>query len=146
MEGQELGPHLCLPLQQQHRAHLEEKLRLLATARDEAQSSCLQQQQKASQAQAQASQLNLQMDGLRRRLEELQQVGQGKGKGNGAASALPVPPQPYLHPLSPVPYPCSTCAQGGMTRCPCALPRRLPSPCPAPHRSCATRTKRRWPR
>lgn len=140
MEGQELGPHRCLPLQQQHRAHLEEKLRLLATARDEAQSSCLQQQQKASQAQAQASQLNLQMDGLRRRLEELQQVGQGKGKG--AASVLPVPPQPYLHPLSPVPYRCSTCAQGDTTPC----PRRLPSPCPAPHRSCATRTKRGWPR
>ncbi|XP_054986948.1 leucine-rich repeat-containing protein 45 isoform X2 [Sorex araneus] len=60
-------------LEEQHRAHLEEKLRLLAQARDEAQSTCLQQQQKVSQAQAQAAQLDLQVEGLRRRLDELQQ-------------------------------------------------------------------------
>lgn len=60
--------------QQQRLAHLEEKLRLLAQARDEAQSACLQQRQTAADAQARAGQLGLQVEGLRRRLEELQQV------------------------------------------------------------------------
>lgn len=59
--------------EQQHLAHLEEKLRLLAQARDEAQSTCLQQRQVVAEAQARASQLGLQLEGLRRRLEELQQ-------------------------------------------------------------------------
>ncbi|XP_044234657.1 leucine-rich repeat-containing protein 45 isoform X4 [Ursus arctos] len=59
--------------EQQRLAHLEEKLRLLAQARDEAQSACLQQRQTVADAQARASQLSLQVEGLRRRLEELQQ-------------------------------------------------------------------------
>uniref|UniRef100_A0A8D0NBE5 Leucine rich repeat containing 45 n=1 Tax=Sus scrofa TaxID=9823 RepID=A0A8D0NBE5_PIG len=59
--------------EQQRLAHLEEKLRLLAQARDEAQSACLQQKQMVADAQARASQLGLQVEGLRRRLEELQQ-------------------------------------------------------------------------
>ncbi|XP_036924385.1 leucine-rich repeat-containing protein 45 isoform X1 [Sturnira hondurensis] len=59
--------------EQQHLAHLEEKLRLLAQARDEAQSTCLQQRQAVAEAQARAGQLGLQLEGLRRRLEELQQ-------------------------------------------------------------------------
>ncbi|MBV98961.1 Leucine-rich repeat-containing protein 45, partial [Eschrichtius robustus] len=59
--------------QQQRLAHLEEKLRLLAQARDEAQSACLQQKQAVADAQARASQLDRQVEGLRRRLEELQQ-------------------------------------------------------------------------
>ncbi|XP_012511846.1 PREDICTED: leucine-rich repeat-containing protein 45 [Propithecus coquereli] len=59
--------------EQQHLAHLEDKLRLLVLARDEAQSACLQQQQKVVEAQARAGQLSLQVDGLQRRLEELQQ-------------------------------------------------------------------------
>lgn len=59
--------------EQQRLAHLEEKLRLLAQARDEAQSACLQQRQTVAEAQAQASQLGLQVEGLRRRLQELQQ-------------------------------------------------------------------------
>ncbi|KAM5309034.1 leucine-rich repeat-containing protein 45 isoform 4-T4 [Glossophaga mutica] len=59
--------------EQQHLAHLEEKLRLLAQARDEAQSTCVQQRQVVAEAQARASQLGLQLEGLRRRLEELQQ-------------------------------------------------------------------------
>ncbi|XP_036124559.1 leucine-rich repeat-containing protein 45 isoform X1 [Molossus molossus] len=59
--------------EQQRLAHLEEKLRLLAQARDEAQSTCLQQKQVVAEAQARASQLGLQVEGLRRRLEELQQ-------------------------------------------------------------------------
>ncbi|XP_048083203.1 leucine-rich repeat-containing protein 45 isoform X9 [Ursus arctos] len=60
-------------LEEQRLAHLEEKLRLLAQARDEAQSACLQQRQTVADAQARASQLSLQVEGLRRRLEELQQ-------------------------------------------------------------------------
>ncbi|XP_058561407.1 leucine-rich repeat-containing protein 45 isoform X1 [Neofelis nebulosa] len=59
--------------EQQRLAHLEEKLRLLAQARDEAQSACLQQRQTVAEAQAQAGQLGLQVEGLRRRLQELQQ-------------------------------------------------------------------------
>ncbi|XP_044941588.1 leucine-rich repeat-containing protein 45 isoform X2 [Mustela putorius furo] len=60
-------------LEEQRLAQLEEKLRLLAQARDEAQSACLQQRQAVADAQARASQLGLQVEGLRRRLEELQQ-------------------------------------------------------------------------
>ncbi|XP_058417900.1 leucine-rich repeat-containing protein 45 isoform X2 [Diceros bicornis minor] len=60
-------------LEEQRLAHLEEKLRLLAQARDEAQSACLQQKQTVADSQARASQLGLQVEGLRRRLEELQQ-------------------------------------------------------------------------
>ncbi|XP_007957755.1 leucine-rich repeat-containing protein 45 [Orycteropus afer afer] len=59
--------------EQQRLAHLEEKLRLLAQARDEAQNACLQQKQVMADAQARASQLSLQVDGLQRRLQELQQ-------------------------------------------------------------------------
>lgn len=59
--------------EQQRLGHLEEKLRLLAQARDEAQGTCLQQRQTVAEAQARASQLGLQVEGLTRRLEELQQ-------------------------------------------------------------------------
>lgn len=66
------GPARLCP-QQQRLAHLEEKLRLLGQARDEAQGACLQQRQTVAEAQARAGQLGLQVEGLRRRLEELQQ-------------------------------------------------------------------------
>ncbi|PNJ87334.1 leucine-rich repeat-containing protein 45 [Pongo pygmaeus] len=59
--------------EQQRLAHLEDKLRLLAQARDEAQGACLQQKQVVADSQTRASQLGLQVEGLRRRLEELQQ-------------------------------------------------------------------------
>ncbi|KAM6175018.1 leucine-rich repeat-containing protein 45 [Erethizon dorsatum] len=59
--------------EQQHLAHMEEKLRLLAQARDEAQGVCTQQKQMVADAQARASQLRLQVEGQQRRLEELQQ-------------------------------------------------------------------------
>ncbi|KAG3268255.1 leucine-rich repeat-containing protein 45 isoform X3 [Ictidomys tridecemlineatus] len=59
--------------EQQHLAHLEEKLRLLAQARDEAQGTCIQQKQTVAEAQARASHLSLQVEGQRRRIEELQQ-------------------------------------------------------------------------
>lgn len=68
------------PCPQQHRlAHLEEKIRLLAQARDEAQGTCLQQKQMVAESQARASQLNLQVEGQQRRLEELQQVAWPQG-------------------------------------------------------------------
>ncbi|XP_051491057.1 leucine-rich repeat-containing protein 45 isoform X2 [Apus apus] len=59
--------------EQQRLEHLEEKLRLMAESRDEAQSCCLKQKQMVSEAQAKASQLSLHADGLRRRVEELLQ-------------------------------------------------------------------------
>lgn len=60
--------------EQQRLEHLEEKLRLMTESRDEAQNCCLKQKQMVAEAQAKASQLSLHADGLRRRLEELQQV------------------------------------------------------------------------
>uniref|UniRef100_A0A8C6JGF9 Uncharacterized protein n=1 Tax=Melopsittacus undulatus TaxID=13146 RepID=A0A8C6JGF9_MELUD len=59
--------------EQQRLEHLEEKLRLMTESRNEAQNCCLKQKQMVAEAQAKASQLSLQADGLRRRLEELQQ-------------------------------------------------------------------------
>ncbi|KAM9537498.1 leucine-rich repeat-containing protein 45 isoform 4-T4 [Guaruba guarouba] len=59
--------------EQQRLEHLEEKLRLMTKSRDEAQNCCLKQKQMVAEAQAKANQLSLHADGLRRRLEELQQ-------------------------------------------------------------------------
>uniref|UniRef100_A0A8C0IJ14 Leucine rich repeat containing 45 n=1 Tax=Bubo bubo TaxID=30461 RepID=A0A8C0IJ14_BUBBB len=59
--------------EQQQLEHLEEKLRLMTESRDEAQNCCFKQKQMVAEAQAKASQLSLQADGLRRRLEQLQQ-------------------------------------------------------------------------
>ncbi|NXT74949.1 LRC45 protein, partial [Zapornia atra] len=59
--------------EQQRLEQLEEKLRLVAESRDEAQRCCLKQKQMVAEAQAKASQLSLHAEGLRRRLEELQQ-------------------------------------------------------------------------
>lgn len=59
--------------EQQRVEHLEEKLRLMTEARDEAQNCCLKQKQMVGEAQVKANQLNLHADGLRRRIEELQQ-------------------------------------------------------------------------
>ncbi|NWS46484.1 LRC45 protein, partial [Probosciger aterrimus] len=59
--------------EQQRLEHLEEKLRLMTESWDEAQNCCLKQKQMVAEAQAKASQLSLHADGLRRRLEELQQ-------------------------------------------------------------------------
>ncbi|KAM9537495.1 leucine-rich repeat-containing protein 45 isoform 1-T1 [Guaruba guarouba] len=60
-------------LEEQRLEHLEEKLRLMTKSRDEAQNCCLKQKQMVAEAQAKANQLSLHADGLRRRLEELQQ-------------------------------------------------------------------------
>ncbi|XP_068770083.1 leucine-rich repeat-containing protein 45 isoform X2 [Struthio camelus] len=59
--------------EQQRLEHLEEKLRLMTESRDEAQNCCLKQKQVVGEAQAKANQLSLHADGLRRRIEELQQ-------------------------------------------------------------------------
>ncbi|XP_053150443.1 leucine-rich repeat-containing protein 45 [Hemicordylus capensis] len=64
--------------EQQRLEHLEEKLRLMTQSRDEAQHYCLQQKQTVSEAHVKQSQLGLQMEGLRRRVEELQQELSGK--------------------------------------------------------------------
>lgn len=79
--------------EQQRLAHLEEKLRLLAQARDEAQSTCLQQKQSVADAQARAGQLSLQVEGLQRRLEELHQVGLTSKAPRGTLGAQ-LPPHP----------------------------------------------------
>ncbi|POI25667.1 hypothetical protein CIB84_010582 [Bambusicola thoracicus] len=59
--------------EQQRLEHLEEKLRLMTEARDEAQNCCLKQKQMVGEAQVKANQLSLHADGLRRRIEELEQ-------------------------------------------------------------------------
>ena len=46
----------------------------MTESRDEVQKCCLKQKQMVSEAQAKANQLSLHTDGLRRRIEELQQV------------------------------------------------------------------------
>lgn len=46
----------------------------MTESRDEAQNCCLKQKQMVAEAQTKANQLSLHADGLRRRLEELQQV------------------------------------------------------------------------
>ncbi|XP_071620526.1 leucine-rich repeat-containing protein 45 isoform X2 [Heliangelus exortis] len=60
-------------LEEQRLEHLEDKLRLMTESRDEAQNCCLKQKQMVAEAKAKANQLSLHADGLRRRLEELQQ-------------------------------------------------------------------------
>ncbi|EMP32456.1 Leucine-rich repeat-containing protein 45 [Chelonia mydas] len=64
--------------EQQRLDHLEEKLRLMTQSRDEAQNYCLQQKQAVGEAQAKVSQMTLQTEGLKRRMEELQQDLSGK--------------------------------------------------------------------
>ncbi|NXG25959.1 LRC45 protein, partial [Grallaria varia] len=59
--------------EQQRLEHLEEKLQLMTESWDEAQNCCLKQKEMVAEAQARAKQLSLHADGLRRRLEELQQ-------------------------------------------------------------------------
>lgn len=59
--------------EQQHMSGLEEKLRSLRQSRDESQSHCTQQKQNIAELQARNTQQTLEMDGLRRRIDELQQ-------------------------------------------------------------------------
>ncbi|KAK1163786.1 leucine-rich repeat-containing protein 45-like [Acipenser oxyrinchus oxyrinchus] len=64
--------------EQQRVSHLEEKLRLLTQSRDESQIHCTQQKQTVSELQARNNHLALEMEGLKRRIEELQQELGGK--------------------------------------------------------------------
>ncbi|KAG8129137.1 hypothetical protein E2320_015832 [Naja naja] len=59
--------------EQQRLEQMEEKLRLMMQSRDEAQNHCLQQKQAVAEAHAKEGQLSLQVEGLKRRLEDLQQ-------------------------------------------------------------------------
>lgn len=66
--------HLASFEQQEHVSSLEEKLRLVRSSLQEVQLHCSQQKQTISELQAKNSQQSIEMDGLRRRIEELQQV------------------------------------------------------------------------
>uniref|UniRef100_A0A3B4GTL8 Leucine rich repeat containing 45 n=1 Tax=Pundamilia nyererei TaxID=303518 RepID=A0A3B4GTL8_9CICH len=59
--------------QQEHASSLEEKLRSVRSSLQEVQLHCSQQKQTISELQAKNSQQSIEMDGLRRRIEELQQ-------------------------------------------------------------------------
>ncbi|KAK7134220.1 hypothetical protein R3I93_017586 [Phoxinus phoxinus] len=64
--------------EQQHLTSLEEKLRAVRQSRDESQNHCTQQKQTVSELHARVGQQNIEMDSLRRRIDELQQELAGK--------------------------------------------------------------------
>ncbi|XP_051959406.1 leucine-rich repeat-containing protein 45 isoform X2 [Xyrauchen texanus] len=64
--------------EQQHLSSLEEKLRGVRQSRDESQNHCTQQKQTIAELQARVGQQSIEMDTLRRRIEELQQELAGK--------------------------------------------------------------------
>lgn len=59
--------------EQQHSAVLQDKIRTLTQSRDQAQAQVLQQKQMAGELQAQNNQLGLEIEGLKRRIDGLQQ-------------------------------------------------------------------------
>ncbi|XP_022621747.1 leucine-rich repeat-containing protein 45 [Seriola dumerili] len=66
--------------EQEHMSALEEKLRSVRSSLQEVQLHCSQQKQTISELQAKTSQQSVEMDGLRRRIEELQQELSGKDR------------------------------------------------------------------
>ena len=66
--------HLSLPPQQQNVSGLEEKLRVLRQSRDESQHLCTQQKQNIADLHARLGQQSVEMDTVKRRMDELQQV------------------------------------------------------------------------
>ncbi|KAI4891653.1 hypothetical protein NFI96_019934 [Prochilodus magdalenae] len=72
--------YICLfiHLQQQHLSSMEEKLRSARQSRDEAQSHCTQQKQTIAELHARVGQQSIEMDSLRRRIDEQQQELAGK--------------------------------------------------------------------
>ncbi|XP_022525022.2 leucine-rich repeat-containing protein 45 isoform X2 [Astyanax mexicanus] len=64
--------------EQQHLSSMEEKLRNARQARDEAQSHCTQQKQTIAELHARTGQQSIEMDALRRRIDEQQQELSGK--------------------------------------------------------------------
>lgn len=70
-----LSSLLCFSSEQQeHVSSVEEKLRSVRSSLQEVQLHCSQQKQTISELQAKNSQQSIEMDGLKRRIEELQQV------------------------------------------------------------------------
>uniref|UniRef100_A0AAR2M538 Leucine rich repeat containing 45 n=1 Tax=Pygocentrus nattereri TaxID=42514 RepID=A0AAR2M538_PYGNA len=65
-------------LEEQHLSSMEEKLRSARQSRDEAQSHCAQQKQTITELHARVGQQSIEMDALRRRIDELQQDLAGK--------------------------------------------------------------------
>ena len=80
---------VCLLCQHQRMKHLEDKIRLLANAKDDIQQHYSQQLQTIAELQAKNSNAALELESLKRRLEELNQV-------------LPLSPQPQPPVFSPV--------------------------------------------
>ncbi|RXN25958.1 leucine-rich repeat-containing 45 [Labeo rohita] len=64
--------------EQQHLSSLEEKLRAVRQSRDESQNHCTQQKQTIAELHARVGQQSIEMDTLRRRIDELQQELAGK--------------------------------------------------------------------
>ncbi|KAK9965006.1 hypothetical protein ABG768_004120 [Culter alburnus] len=64
--------------EQQHLTSLEEKLRAVRQSRDESQNHCTQQKQTLAELHGRVGQQSIEMDSLRRRIEELQQDLAGK--------------------------------------------------------------------
>lgn len=64
----------CASEQQEHVSSVEEKLRSVRSSLQEVQLHCSQQKHTISELQAKNSQQSIEMDALRRRIEELQQV------------------------------------------------------------------------
>ncbi|XP_016120745.1 leucine-rich repeat-containing protein 45-like, partial [Sinocyclocheilus grahami] len=60
--------------EQQHLTSLEEKLRAVRQSRDESQNHCTHQKQTIAELHAKVGQQSIEMDTLRRRIDELQQV------------------------------------------------------------------------
>ncbi|XP_046888784.1 leucine-rich repeat-containing protein 45 isoform X1 [Hypomesus transpacificus] len=107
--------------EQQNVSALEDKLRALRQSRDESQSHCTQQKQSIAELQARNSQQSLEMDGLRRRIDELQQELSGKDQERVAeVSRVRVELQEHMGHLQ-----AERTAQGGLKEKIAALEREM---------------------
>uniref|UniRef100_A0A8D3BUQ5 Leucine rich repeat containing 45 n=1 Tax=Scophthalmus maximus TaxID=52904 RepID=A0A8D3BUQ5_SCOMX len=109
-------------LEEQERVSaLEEKLRSVRSSLQEVQLHCSQQKQTISELQAKTSQQSIEMDGLRRRIEELQQELSGKDQEKVAeVSRVRVELQEQIGHLQ-----AERTAQGGLKEKICALEREI---------------------
>lgn len=107
--------------EEQRVSGLEERLRGMRQARDEAQAHCAQQRNSVSELQARNTQQGLEMDGLRRRIDELQQELSGKDQERVAeVSRVRVELQEQLGHLQ-----AERTAQGGLKEKIAALEREM---------------------
>uniref|UniRef100_A0A8D3BLW2 Leucine rich repeat containing 45 n=1 Tax=Scophthalmus maximus TaxID=52904 RepID=A0A8D3BLW2_SCOMX len=107
--------------QQERVSALEEKLRSVRSSLQEVQLHCSQQKQTISELQAKTSQQSIEMDGLRRRIEELQQELSGKDQEKVAeVSRVRVELQEQIGHLQ-----AERTAQGGLKEKICALEREI---------------------